>query len=800
MPFSMDEKLTFGEWLTRRRKSLNLTRDALAKRVPCSAITIRRLESGSLRASSELAKSLAIALVLPENEYSDFIAFARGGRDELSLDVPMPKGRAVSPVHLPAPMTRLIGRQREVAALTTALRNPGVRLMTLTGPPGAGKTRLSLAVAKKLERFFRDGIYFVPLAPVSDPRLVLDGIARALGIKEAKDGISRALIEFLQDKSILLVLDNFEHLIPAAPQVTELLTAAPHIKALVSSREILHLYGEHEFPVPPLEVMDVRHLPTTETLSLYKRFAAIKFFMERASAIQPEFKLTRENAADVARICAWLDGLPLAIEIAAAQIRWHAPAQLYAQLQDRLASLTGGPRDLTPRQQSLRGAMEWSYDLLDATERRLFCMLAVFSGGCAEETACEAYESIHVFDESEDRHTILGAKLRSLVEKSLLRQERVDGGEARLTMLETVRDYALDQLRKTGELARVRAWHGNYYLKFAQEAYPYLTQGGEQAFWLAKMEHEYNNLRAALSWAIETPGYATLAMELGRAVHPFWQIRSSISEARYWLDQILALDVTPSPLRAKLLGLASDYSSFQGEYETAGRFEDEGLQISRALGDEEGIYYSMDGLAMLAGMQGDYIRAAELLEQTLAYRRRGKDIVRLASTINNLAIASRRCGKLERARNLYEEAVTMSRPTQNQYLLAHLLTGLAEVHADLGEQAASLGYLQESLSLVHKLGNMDQVVNTLEALASLFCQFGAVELSIQLASASSKTRVEIGVPHSLAVRAEIDEFISRLRGMAGSQEFENAWARGDAMSLSQAVELALGGKNFPGAG
>ncbi len=203
---------------------------------------------------------------------------------------------------------------------------------------------------------------------------------------------------------------------------------------------------------------------------------------------------------------------------------------------------------------------------------------------------------------------------------------------------------------------------------------------------------------------------------------------------------------------------------------------------------------------MLAGMQGDYVRAAELLEQTLVYRRGGNDIARLASTINNLAIASRRCGNLERARDLYEEAVTMSRPTQNQYLLAHLLTGLAEVHADLGEHAASLGFLQESLSLVHKLGNTDQVVNTLEALASLFCQFGAVELAIQLASASSKTRIEIGVPHSLAVRAEVDEFISRLRVKVRQKEFEKAWSRGDAMPLSQAVELALSEKYFPGAG
>lgn len=795
----METPISFGEWLTRRRKSLNLTRDDLARRVPCSVSALRRLEADDLRASPALADLLARELHVPADQRAAFIAFARGERRDLPAEQSLPT-IGHSPSRLPAPLTRLIGRHREVAAVADALRKPGVRLITLTGPPGAGKTRLSLAVAQKLARAFRDGTHFVALAPVADPNLVAAVIAQALGMNEARAGILHALTEFLRDKRLLLVLDNFEHLIPAAPLVTDLLTAAPQVKALVTSRETLHLYGEHEFPVPPLELLDAQRLPTTQSLAFYSRYSSVQFFKERARAAKPDFRLTTENAADVARVCAWLDGLPLAIEIAAAQTRWHAPGQLFAQLRDRLGALTGGPRDLSPRQQSLRGALDWSYDLLDETEKRLFNVLGIFSDGCAEEAILEFRIQNSEFkiqtadgqDANEESQTEnLKTKIRGLVEKNLLRHELSPDGQARFTMLETMRDYARDKLAASWVLERTRQWHCEYYLKFAQAARPHLLQGGDQARWLDRMEREHNNLRAALAWATETPSRAAIAMDLGWAAHIFWLERSYITEARRWLGQILALDPAANATRADLLRYASDYASMQGDYDGARAFEKEGMEISKALGDEAGVYYSLDGLAMLAGMQGDYAQAAELLEQVLVYRRQTNDTLRLTATLNNLAIATRRLGNLERASQLYTEAIAVSQGVGNLKSLAHALNGLAEVHAELKEYASAVRLLRESISIRHQLGDLKGEAISLDALAMSVDHLGASVLAARLESASGKIMQELGVAISPATRAENENFIAQLRAKLGDEIFENAWSSGQAMSLEQAIAYTL---------
>lgn len=786
----MDEpRITFGEWLTRRRKSLNLTRDALAKRVPCSVSTLRRLEADDLRASPSLAEALARALDLPEGQRAVFIAFARGERADLPVEHPLPSGGA-PPDRLPAALTPLVGRKREIAAISETLRKPGVRLLTLTGPPGTGKTRLSLAVAQKLERSFRDGAHFVALAPVSDPKSVPAAIAQALGLKESRAGILPALTEFLRDQRLLLVLDNFEHLIPAASLVTDLLSAAPQVKALVTSREILHLYGEHEFPVPPLELLDVSRLPSSQSLSFYSRYSAIQFFKERARAAKPDFRLTGENAADVARICAWLDGLPLAIEIAAAQVKWRAPNQLYEQLRDRLEALTGGPRDLTPRQQSLRGALDWSFDLLDETEKCLFSFLGIFSDGCAEDAILEARRLIFDSAREKNQTEILKTKVRNLAEKSLLRHELLPDGSARYAMLETMRDYARRQLEARGQMERAQAWHCEYYLNFAQAARPHLIQGGEQAHWLALVEREHNNLRAALAWAI-TSRHAAIAMELGWALHPFWSARSFVSEQRGWLEKILALDPAPTKTRADLLKFASDIASSQGDYEKARDLEEQGLAISKILGDEAGVYYSMDGLARLAGMQGDYAQAAELLEEALRYWRRVNDTVRLTTTLNNLAIATRRLGNHERAKQLYEEAMEVTKSVGNLSSFSHALYGLAELHADLKEYALAVQLLRESISVRYQLGDAKGLAFSLDALSMSLYGAGQPALATQLESACRKIFRELGVVTPLATRAEHENFVNQLRAALGDSAFEREWMRGESIAWEEVVSLAL---------
>jgi predicted ATPase/transcriptional regulator with XRE-family HTH domain len=466
----MDATLSFGSWLKRRRRALGLTQAELARRVGYVEVTIRKIEADELRPSFQAAENLAKVLVIAPEERQAFICIARDEAHPEDMPTPVmmadlrQEANALQrPNNLLAPVTSLVGREQEVRRVSTLLAHESVRLLTLTGPGGVGKTRLAIQAAHDLLDHFEDGICFVSLAPISAPDLIASTIVQALGMRETS---SRSLLDrlkdFLCDKHLLLLLDNFEHVIASGPLVAELLAAAPGVKVLVTSRAVLRLSGEHEFPVAPLEVPDLKRLPPIGVLAQY---AAVELFVQRARAVTPSFQFTPANAASVAELCVRLDGLPLAIELAAARVKLLPPHMLLARLDYCLPILTGGSRDLPARQQTLRATIDWSYDLLTGAEQQMFRRLAVFVGGCTLEAVEAVLIDQHEATNDVDRTRAFQPAaldildgLTALMDKSLIQQSDTDG-EPRFTMLETIREYALERLAESGEADAVQRRH-----------------------------------------------------------------------------------------------------------------------------------------------------------------------------------------------------------------------------------------------------------------------------------------------------------------------------------------------------
>lgn len=675
---------------------------------------------------------------------------------------------------LPTSLTVMLGREREVASLNKILARAEVRIVTIVGPPGVGKTRLALHIAEQSQKKFLHGVVFVNLTPVLQAELVLPAIATALGIQKLSGGsIVESLNSALSKKNILIVLDNFEQVMEAAPQLIPLLGNAPGIKVLATSREALRVRGEHEFPLKPLPIPKDSFLDSP----------AVQLFIERAQATKPDFEIRDETASRIAEICRRLDGLPLAIELAAARVQSLSLSSMLEQFDRRFEWLTRGGRDLPVWRQTLWGAVEWSYNLLSGQERALFNRLSVFVSGwnleaveavCSDNTLCAPSNILDL--------------LMQLIDKSLV---TVDIETGRYQFLETLREFGYEKLKESNELEFIRQRHCEYYLKYALSMKSEIVQSNDLARLLNQMELEHNNLRAAMTWAIETPSHAATAMELGWAMHSLWSARSYVIEARQWLKKILALDPTPTPKRADLLRYASDYATSQGDFENARIFEKEGMEISKILGDEVGIYYSLDGLAVMAGMQGDYKQAAELLEQVLAFRRKTHDTLRMPPTLNNLAIAMRRLGDIDRAKQLYEETIMVTKNIGGPRSLAHALYGLAEIHAELKDYPTAVQLLRETISIRHNVGELKGLAYSFGSLAMSTHHLGNSILAAKLESASEKIRKELGTIITPATRTENENFITQLHAKLGDDLFEEAWSSGQSMSLEKAVALAM---------
>jgi len=527
---------------------------------------------------------------------------------ELPSEFPALRTLESYPNNLPLQSTPLIGREREVEEVCGRLRSPETRLLTLVGPGGTGKTRVGLQVAAALVGDFEDGVFFVPLATITDPALVAPTIARVLGLSEGSAQPPEELLEgYLRDRQTLLLLDNLEQVLESTPVLNELLSSAADLKILATSRIPLGLYGEQEVPVPPLSLPDPRSLPPLEALIDYE---AVRLFVERARAVKPEFSLTEENVSAVVGICERLDGLPLAIELAAARIKLLSPRVLLGKLGNRLKLLTGGARNLQERQRTLRNAIAWSYEMLDEGEKTLLGRLGVFSGGATLE-AMEA-----VCDVRGDLPTDVFNGASSLLDKSLLRQEEGMGGEPRFVMLETIREFANEKLEESGEEAELKRAHAEYFLALSEEAESEL-KGPEQEMCLERLEPEHNNMRAALSWTVGR-GESELALQLAGALWRFWWVGGYFDEGRRWLEEILAEDDGTPAARGKALEGLSWLLVLQGELDRAEAIAEKGLRLSDEAGLENSLVASLRGtLGAVVRSRGEHERAKELFEDSV---------------------------------------------------------------------------------------------------------------------------------------------------------------------------------------
>jgi predicted ATPase/class 3 adenylate cyclase/Tfp pilus assembly protein PilF len=725
------------------------------------------------------------------------------------------------PNNLPLQSTPLVGREREVEEMAERLRDERVRLLTLTGAGGTGKTRLALQAAADLLEEFEDGAFFVSLATITDPELVPSAIAGPLGVKESPEQpLVETLKNHLREKHLLLLLDNFEQVLNGASFVGELVASCPKVKVLATSRIPLRLYGEQEYPVPPLALPDPRVLPPLKALTQYE---AVRLFVERARAVKPDFSVTNESAPAVAEICARLDGLPLAIELAAARIRILAPQKLLGRLSNRLRLLKGGARDLPTRQQTLRGTIDWSYDLLTEQEKVLFWRLSVFSGG----RTLEAIEEI--CDPEGDIDALEGAE--SLLEKSLLRREGGPGGEVRFYMLETVHEYATERLEESGEAEQLRRAHAEHFLALAQEANPEL-KGPDQLEWLRRLETEHDNMRAALGWSLKR-GETELALGLAGALWWFWSVRGHYTEGRRWLDEVLAADGRGSPeSRALALAGLGTLTSHQGDLDRAEEALTEGLELLAREGTErsQAKIYLLLTLGHVALEREDHRRATELFGVSRALSRRLGNRWALARSVMSLAAVIHEQGDLERATGLYEEGIGLFRDQGDKVGLARCLNNLGLVlyeDGDLGraveltEEAVALlrelgagadaavglcnvGWMallqddlgraadlfRESLTLAWESGMKPIVLPTLEGLACAAGAQGEAQRATRLWGAAQSLEAT-GIPRDTDWLAEADSRISAMRSGMGEQAWEESYRKGRAMTLEEAVSYAL---------
>jgi predicted ATPase/transcriptional regulator with XRE-family HTH domain len=768
----------FGARLRRLRDAAGLTQEELAAKAGLTARGISDLERGvRKRPYPHTVRSISEALNLPEDERASLLASVPR-RSSATAQV---TGSGAEP--LPVPSTPLVGRERELGEIGGFLARHGARLLTLTGPGGVGKTRLATEVLQEMKGLFPDGVAFVALASLGDPALVVPTSARSLGLREAVGKTTRGVLHaYLREKRYLLVLDNFEHLMGATPEVAALIEHCPNLTVLVTSRAPLRVRGEQEYPVGPLALTTPEGSPVSDEVA---GSPAGRLFVERARATVPAFELNRANAGAVAAICRRLDGLPLALELAAARVRFLGPSALLSRLDRALEA--GGARDLPPRQRTIRATLDWSYDLLSKAARDLFARLSVFSGGFTLEAA----EAVGEGEASGGELDVM-VLIEGLVEHSLILAETKDRG-VRYRMLEPIRQYALEKLEESDEASEARLRHVRYYLALAEEAEPQI-KAYDQVEWLDRLEAENDNLRAAVSWSLETDEARTAA-RFGWALRMYWLLRARQAEGRMLMEQTLERDSgqLPARTRAQALDALAVCMYGLGDDRRLITVAEEGADLSRRAGDSHGEARGLGMMGFAALQLGELDRAQRVLEEALKGFRKHQDAWTAAHILNHLAVVPLRRGEYRWATGYAEEALDLTRQTGDRLAAQTALQVLAQSAWATGEHEEATRYFRASLVVASELADRVNVAYCLQGLAEADLargdphraarMLGAAESLLEIAA----TPLYAWADHDMHQRAT-----DTAREALGERAWKEAREEGGAMTFEEAVAYALG--------